>query len=409
MLRILSCPEAVRAVWRRRNSLSTSCLLLLLVLATPTQAQDAAPGNDLAKLIAAIDDARATTAGSENANAQGSSAPKAAKLAAELVNKLQADPKTSLSDVLSAMNGASDIAQNWLLSIAQTVANRNVEASKEELAKFLERDSTAPNARYWAFEFLTRDDEPLRKSLLRTMLDDPSLELRYEAVELGLKEIEEANLQDEAKKIASYRKLFESARLASQVQKIAKKLADLGEEIDLQSHFGFISDWEVLGTFDNVDGVGFEAAYGPEADFVSNKLTSSQVYDGKSGNTAWSKLSTDADDGTVDLATALNKEKGAVAYALGSFNSPAATRCQIRLGSPNASKVWLNGNLVLAREVYHSGNQIDQYVAPVELQQGLNSILVKSCQNEQDQPWAQDWAFQLRFTDASGAAIPSAD
>jgi hypothetical protein len=28
------------------------------------------------------------------------------------------------------------------------------------------------------------------------------------------------------------------------------------------------------------------------------------------------------------------------------------------------------------------------------------------CQNEQEEPWAQSWIFQLRLTDAVGQAVP---
>jgi hypothetical protein len=31
--------------------------------------------------------------------------------------------------------------------------------------------------------------------------------------------------------------------------------------------------------------------------------------------------------------------------------------------------------------------------------------LLKLCQNEQKEDWAQDWHFQLRICDASGAAV----
>jgi hypothetical protein len=39
------------------------------------------------------------------------------------------------------------------------------------------------------------------------------------------------------------------------------------------------------------------------------------------------------------------------------------------------------------------------------LQAGKNVILVKVCQNEQTESWAQRWEFQLRVCDSIGAAI----
>ena len=48
---------------------------------------------------------------------------------------------------------------------------------------------------------------------------------------------------------------------------------------------------------------------------------------------------------------------------------------------------------------------MDQYVGAGELQAGRNLILLKLCQNEQTEEWAQDWKFQLRVCDATGKAV----
>ena len=52
---------------------------------------------------------------------------------------------------------------------------------------------------------------------------------------------------------------------------------------------------------------------------------------------------------------------------------------------------------------------MDQYVGRGELKAGNNVILLKICQNEQTEAWAQDWKFQLRVCDASGKAILASD
>jgi hypothetical protein len=79
------------------------------------------------------------------------------------------------------------------------------------------------------------------------------------------------------------------------------------------------------------------------------------------------------------------------------------------MGTSNASKVWLNGELVGATHVYHANEVIDQYIAKGQLRRGKNSLLLKICQNEQTEAWAQDWAFQFRVCDAIGTAILSQD
>jgi hypothetical protein len=49
---------------------------------------------------------------------------------------------------------------------------------------------------------------------------------------------------------------------------------------------------------------------------------------------------------------------------------------------------------------------MDQYVGRGKLRKGANEILIKVCQNEQKDDWAQSWGFQARLCDALGGAVP---
>ena len=111
----------------------------------------------------------------------------------------------------------------------------------------------------------------------------------------------------------------------------------------------------------------------------------------------------------VDLKAVLGKNKGAAGYAVAEFRSDAERPVELRLGCINAVKIWVNGKLLDSREVYHSGTQIDQYISRTTLKPGVNVILVKICENEQTESWAQDWQFQLRVCDGVGTAVLSQD
>jgi hypothetical protein len=128
------------------------------------------------------------------------------------------------------------------------------------------------------------------------------------------------------------------------------------------------------------------------------------------GEIKWKEHTTSDEYGTVDLNTALGKHKGAICYAAAFFESDAERDVHFRLTSKNACKLWLNGKLIDAREVYHSdgGPSIDQYISTGRLVKGRNTILLKVCQNEQSEPWAQDWRIQLRVCDFAGEAISAA-
>jgi hypothetical protein len=95
-------------------------------------------------------------------------------------------------------------------------------------------------------------------------------------------------------------------------------------------------------------------------------------------------------------------------YAVTEFTSADRQAVQIQLGTPNAWKLWLNGQLLFAREEYHRGMALDQYRIDTVMQPGGNTLLLKICQNEQTESWAQRYQFQLRICDrTTGAAILS--
>jgi len=328
-----------------------------------------------------------------------------------LLKQLQSDPSAKLIDVIEAMSGADPIQKNLLLGAAQIVLARSPQNGVTQLQSIIDNKQLDAAARYWAFTELTRGDAKKRDAMLQSMLDDPSLELRYEAVKLGQFEVKglKEGGSEPAKLIASYSKLLKSARLPEQVQQIADAMKDLGETVDLLNHFGFVKNWQMIASFDNRNNVGFDVEYAPEKAYLaSQSIDVNGEFDGKDKKANWQAFETKEPDGSVDLNPLYSNEKGAVAYAYAELEVSQPSECEVRLGCINANKVWVNGTQVMSNDVYHAGSQIDQYTAPVKLKAGKNTILVKVCQNEQTEQWAQDWKFQLRFSDASGLAIPAA-
>jgi hypothetical protein len=163
---------------------------------------------------------------------------------------------------------------------------------------------------------------------------------------------------------------------------------------------GFVREWHLIGPFDNSGKQGFEIAYPPE-----QQVDLTQRYPGKSGEVAWVRHGSTDEFGVVDLNVALGKHMGAIAYAFSEFHSPAERDVELRLGSMNGNKVWLNGELLTANHVYHANSFVDQYVGRSRLKKGRNEILVKIAQNEQTEDWAQAWQFQLRACDTIGTAV----
>ena len=335
---------------------------------------------------------------------EGASNPEAANAWRELV-RLGPD---ALPDILAALNEAEPIAANWLRSAVDTIAERTLADKKRlpvaSLEAFVRDTRNAGRPRRLAYEWLIRGDATAPDRLLPGMIHDSGAELRRDAIARAYQDA--CRLRDKGDKDKAgnvLRDLFTAARDADQVERIAKDLKELGVSVDLTAHYGFLTQWALIGPFDNNKETGFAKAYPPE-----RKVDLAALHEGKKGEIRWAVFRTSDPHGLVDLNKAIGKNMGAVAYAFVSVESAEERTIQLRAGSNNAIKVFLNGKLVCEREEYHHGMRMDQYIGQGTLQRGRNEILVKVCQNEQTEDWAQSWSFQLRVCDALGGAVPVA-
>jgi hypothetical protein len=312
-----------------------------------------------------------------------------------------------LLDILQAFDKADPIAANWLRSAVDTIAERELAAKRplpaDKLESFVRDTKHAGAARGLAYEWLSKVDSTAPGRLLPGMLNDPGQELRREAIEVALKDAKPLlDKKGKAEPIAAYRKLLSAARDRDQVDRIAKTLKDLGEPVDLTRQFGFITRWMVVGPFDNTGRSGFQKAFPPE-----ERIDLSANYAGKKGaELRWAEYTSNDPYGVVDINKAIGKHMGVAGYAYAVVTSPAERTVQLRAGSNNAVKIFLNGKEIYFRDEYHHGMRMDQHIGAGTLRAGRNEILIKICQNEQTEEWAQNWSFQLRICDELGGTVP---
>ena len=328
--------------------------------------------------------------------------------AAAWKNLVQTDAK-SLVPLLAAMDDANDLAANYLRSAVDAIVDRELAAKRAlpqgDLEKFLADTKHNPRARRLAYELIARISTATGEKLLPTFLNDPSVELRRDAVQ-GLIDAADKALaaQDTAASTKEFSNALTYARDEAQIKKVAGELRKLGQEVDLPKHFGFLTHWKLIGSFDNTKLVGFDTAYPPE-----KAVNLAAAYDGKLEKARWVDVATANDYGMVDFNKPFGDLKGVTGYAFTEFNAATARPAELRLGCKNGWKIWFNGKLLFGRDEYHRGARIDQYRLPVELKAGRNTILVKVCQNEDVKDWTKEWEFQLRVCDATGTAILAKD
>lgn len=375
------------------NNIGQRLLAALLMLSVLPQLSLASAADATADAIALLQAARPGGVGSvENQRA-----------AAVLVQQGEA----AVLPILQGFRKASPVGENWLRNAFEQIDSDLTAAKKtiplNVLEGFIADVSNAPAARRLAYESLRRQDPAAEARLIPGLLLDPSPEFRRDAVALLVKE---AAAAEGPAAIALYRKAFSGAVHEDQVKQISEALRKAGETVDISRHFGFVSSWMIAGPFDNREEKGFAVAYAPEAEITADGPDLAREYDGMDAKKVrWQAIETSDDFGVVDIAKQIENYKGSAMYASAVWNSSAAQTLQVRLGTPNAWKLWVNGKLVFEREEYHRSSQMDQYAVPISLQAGRNTIALKICQNEQTQDWAQKYQYQLRICDTTGAGV----
>lgn len=311
----------------------------------------------------------------------------------------------ALFPTLEAIDDGNPTASNWLRTAVDAIAEGEKATGRklpaDKLEAFAKDTKFAPSARRIAFELLVAQDPTAKERLLAGFINDVSPELRRDAVAAELDKIEKA-----AKPTAKddLLKLFAASRDKDQIELIAGKLEETYKTpVNVTEHFGFVTHWHLAGPFDSAEGKALTTTHPPEkaADLKA-------TLKGKDGaDVAWKSFVTGNKYGTVDLTKAVGKIKNAATYAVATVQAEKATPCEIRVGSPNAVVIFLNGTKLFEREEYHHGGPLDANIGKGVLKPGKNEILVKVCQNDQKEEWAQLWQFQLRVCDATGGTLPN--
>jgi len=156
-----------------------------------------------------------------------------------------------------------------------------------------------------------------------------------------------------------------------------------------------ISQWKVIGPFDNISASGFDNIYPPEQEYHDTK-----TYIGKNGVPAnWFEIRRIRNDFWIDFRRYFAYEE-AVYYANTFVFSPAQQNIQIRIGTSGSLKAFINNEQVI--EYFdENNNDLDTYIVETELQKGWNRLLIKCGFSEIDR-----CNILVRISNRSGDPIP---
>ncbi|MHC4198387.1 MAG: tetratricopeptide repeat protein, partial [Planctomycetota bacterium] len=156
---------------------------------------------------------------------------------------------------------------------------------------------------------------------------------------------------------------------------------------------GFVTDWRVIGPFENEKGGGFRVPYPPE-----KEIDFEAVYKGKKHPVRWRAVPVDPPDGVIDLDAMLRPNEECIAYAVTFVRSGERRPVELRIAADDGYEMWLNGAKLASREVERACF-FDQDVVQGTLEAGWNRILVKVA----DMHIA--WEFSLRITTPLGELL----
>lgn len=163
------------------------------------------------------------------------------------------------------------------------------------------------------------------------------------------------------------------------------------EAMEMIQHTGIVGEnaWLTLGPFDNTAGIGYNTEYFDEA---SKQIDQNVQYESANEHVKWEKFTDKTLDGYIDFS---QRGDWCVSYAWTTISLPDKRKVQFRFDSDDQGKMWLNGEQILAN-TKDKTISLDRDIIPVTLKEGINTILVKVCNEE------KECGFYLRITDTEG-------
>ncbi len=153
---------------------------------------------------------------------------------------------------------------------------------------------------------------------------------------------------------------------------------------------GFIRNWMVIGSFDNENGKGYYEKFGPEQETVFFKK-----YKGKVVDLRWRRIMLRGPSGIIHMKSLVYPENDSLGYLYTLVNAPVAKDYFLNISTGDSIRIFVNGKEVASEENIDRFS-FDNVKVKVSFKQGVNSILLKTCQRK------EDWLVGARITTEEG-------
>ena len=324
---------------------------------------------------------------------------------------LRAQDARVLVPLLNAMKSQPLPVVNWLRSVFDEIADRELTAGggridRKALRLIADDAKQSGSARRLALDLLDRLEPGTKQVFLLLHLND--VEFAADAVaETLVSATELKDRGDTQGAVTQLKSAFQATIEPEQVRIVAARLKDLGESVDVVSHLGTVTHWHVIGPFPGRSMQAVTEAFPPEV-----SLDLKAQYDGKLGPVSWKTVEQSASDEWLDFKKLLAETDDAVAYAAAVVMSDGEREVELRAGADDNLQLWLNGQRVLSSPSFYQRPRTDRHRVKVRLKAGENTLLAKVCEVKlppgPPSGGPARWQFGLRVVDEKGRGIPLA-
>jgi HEAT repeat protein len=327
--------------------------------------------------------------------------PTATAAIVQEMKRTQPAMRLQLVEVLSRREGAEatnalfeaakDSDSGVRLAALRTLVSRKGAARARLLATYHDAlpSAASDEERQIVLAGIERLGDPASLPLLRQMWEQGTQRVAVMSAMLPIADtLAASGRREEA--VAIFRQAVEQGGDSRIVREGARKLRQLGIEVDVASQLGHIGNWWVLGPIN-----GREEWRTRDAWDVSAEIDLSKELSVGGETLRWRYVPVDDPQGMVDLEQAVGGRSNAAAYLYAEVTSPSEMDALLRIGSDDDVVVWLNGQKV-HQYIGDRGWGADQDTATARLKQGRNTILVKVLNG------GGQWACSLRITDRDG-------
>lgn len=166
------------------------------------------------------------------------------------------------------------------------------------------------------------------------------------------------------------------------------------EAATLLGELGYITDWQVVGPFDNEGKRGLGQAYGPE-ETQTQAFEATAQWDGKERRVGWRLYPDITRVGYVNFDAIHRPTANVCSYAMTTVTSERAQALSVWVGAGGGVKVWWNGEEVHSDDTYRRPDP-DRGMTLVGAHAGANRLLIKACATD------RTWGFYARVAAANG-------